>query len=171
MENGRPDYPGSSEADRPDPGTDSHGPTRFRVEATGVEEILAFDQLSIQDLEFLAIAAAKLRTGQTASQILMAIASGKGHLLRIIGLTKGIIAGQIIIHPGGKEFQMGVFAGEGIFPWRFRFLADAICQWAKAHDCRWVRFENIHPALDRYYKTKFDRESTVYVKEIKDGRE
>jgi hypothetical protein len=171
MEERRPDYGGTPEADLPGPGAVPSSPTRFRVEATGVEEILAFNQISIQDLEFLAIAAAKLRTGQTASQILMAAAKGQGHLIRIIGLTKGIIAGQIIIHPGGKEFQMGVFAGEGIFPWRFRYLADAVCQWAKAHDCRWVRFENIHPALDRYYKTKFDREATVFVKEIKDGRE
>jgi hypothetical protein len=71
-----------------------------------------------------------------------------------------------MIHPAGREFTMGVFAGEGVFPTQYAPIADSIFEWAKGKGCRWVRFENLHPGLDRHYQRKFHREATVFVKEI-----
>jgi hypothetical protein len=110
--------------------------------------------------------ATTLRTGQSAERIILTIAQGKGHLLRIVGKARGIVTGQILIHPAGKEFSMAMFAGEGIFPTQVYSIADSIFEWAAEKGCRWVRFENIHPALDRFYAKKFSRVATVFVKEI-----
>jgi hypothetical protein len=171
MEGREPADSGTPETDRRGLGArNSRSPAWHGIKAVGIEEINSFGQLSIQDLEFLAVGAGTLRTGQTAQQILMAIASGKGYFLRITGPATGIITGQIFIHPGGKEFSMGIFAGKGIFPGNLERLADLIFEWARSHGCKWVRFENIHQSLDRHYTKYFDREATVFVKEIKDER-
>jgi len=66
---------------------------------------------------------------------------------------------------------MGVFAGEGIFPSQIVPLAESVFEWAKGKGCRWVRFENIHPSLNRLYTRAFFQVATVFVKEIDDGRE
>ena len=125
-----------------------------------------FADLTEEDLRFLVQGAHALRTGQTAEKILLRIAAGKGNLLRIVGKAKGIIAGAILIHPAGREFSMGLFAGEGIFPSQYAPVADSIFEWAAQRGCRWVKFENIHPRLNRYYSRKFTPEATVFVKEI-----
>jgi hypothetical protein len=131
-----------------------------------VKEVTAFEELTVEDLRFLVLGAAVLRTGETAEKILFAIASGKGHLLRIVGKAQGIITGQVVVHPAGKEFSMGIFAGKGVFPSEYRSIADSIFEWAKEQGCRWVRFENTHPVLDHFYSRKFSQKATVFVKEI-----
>ena len=128
--------------------------------------MLAFADVTKEDLLFLVRGAAKLRTGQSGQQILLAIAAGRGHLLRIVGQARGVITGEIVIHPAGREFRMGIFAGSGIFPTQYAAVADSLFDWAKAKGCRWVEFENLHPALDRNYGRKFTREGTVFVKEL-----
>jgi hypothetical protein len=169
MEDSRSSDQGPSSTDQGHPGEE---PTAAAAnigagpDGSRVVEVTAFGDLTEEDLRFLVLGAHSLRTGQTAEKILLRIASGKGNLLRIVGKAKGIIAGSILIHPGGKEFSMGLFAGEGIFPSQYRSVADSIFEWAKKAGCRWVKFENIHPSLDRYYARKFAREATVFVKEI-----
>ena len=128
--------------------------------------VVAFEDLTVEDLRFLVEGAHALWAGVTAEKILFEIASGKGFLLRIVGKGRGIITGQIFDYPLGKEFVMGVFAGNGIFPNEYAPLSDSVFEWAKGKGCRWVRFENLHPILDRFYSRKFVRKATVFVKEI-----
>lgn len=92
---------------------------------------------------------------------------GRALLWRLTGDQEGMMVTQVLLHPAGKEVLVWGLAGENL---KMLPLADAVENYAKEHEAKWIGAQTSSPAMEKLFSRLNGKSiSRYWLKEVKDA--